>query len=55
MYTPIEQYLEGNNEKFEDGSAKSFISIFLEKVLGGEKVTFYIITFIPFINTLVAL
>ena len=27
IYTPIEQYLESNSEKFEDGSAKSFISV----------------------------
>lgn len=55
IFTPIEQYLEGNIVKYEDGSVKSFITVFFEKYLGGEKNVFYIVTFIPVINTIVSL
>ena len=55
IWSPIEQYLEGNVIKYEDGSLKSFITVFFEKILGGEKNVYYIVTFIPVVNTIVAL
>lgn len=53
--THIEQFLEGNIIKYEDGSVKSFITTFLENFLGSEKNVLYLITFLPLINSIFVL
>jgi len=57
--TPLEQYLEKVDDaevsKYEDGNLKSFISVYLEKYLGGEKIVFYTVTWIPVINMAISL
>jgi hypothetical protein len=54
--TMLEQKIQGNTDTYADGSEKSYVTIFLEETFGlDEKIIYYIITFIPVINSAVAL
>lgn len=54
--TMLEQKLQGNTDTYADGSEKSYVTIFLQETLGwDERVGYYLITFIPVINSGVAL
>lgn len=54
--TMLEQKLQGNTDKYADGSEKSYISTYLQEYLGiNEKVIYYTFTFIPVFNSIVAL
>ena len=54
--TMLEQKIQGNADTYADGSEKSYVTIFLEDTFGlDEKIIYYIITFIPVINSAVAL
>jgi len=54
--TMLEQKIQGNTDTYADGSEKSYVTIFLEDTFGlDEKIIYYIITFIPVINSAVAL
>lgn len=55
IFTPIEQFLDGSSEKYKDGNIKSFIGSHLEKIIGNEKIILYFTTFVPMVNTIVAL
>lgn len=54
--TMLEQKIQGNADTYADGSEKSYVTIFLEDTFGlDEKMIYYIITFIPVINSATAL
>ena len=54
--TMLEQHLQGNTDKYEDGSEKSYITIFLQNTFGlDEKLIYYVVTSVPVINSGVAL
>ena len=53
--SPLEQLLDGVNYKYSNGIKKTFIAVYLEKIVKYEKLTFILITIIPLLNILIIL
>lgn len=53
IITPLENAILGS-AKYSDGSDKSIIATGVNKLVGNERVTFFILTFLPIMSTVVA-
>ena len=54
--TQLEQQFQDDIETYENGNEKSYVSTFLQDMLGiDEKIVYYFITFVPVFNSAVGL